>query len=67
MLEDDPGPRRVEATLDDVLAEVRDLRALIDPVPAFQRSLLMALHDLTRHVERLCILIEGGVQGQRRP
>lgn len=59
-----PGPP--VATLDTVLAEVRDLRAQVDPVPDFLRSMITALHELTRHVERLCIAVEGGVEGQRR-
>jgi hypothetical protein len=64
MTDDHAGPPT--ASLDTVLAEVRDLRAQVDTVPDFLRSMITALHDLTRHVERLCIAVEGGVQGQRR-
>lgn len=64
MHDDHAGPPT--ASLDTVLAEVRDLRAQVDAVPDFLRSMILALADLTKHVERLCIAVEGGVQGQRR-
>jgi hypothetical protein len=65
MHDDHAGPP--PATLDTVLAEVRDLRAQVDTVPDFLRNMSMALADLTMHIERLCIAIEGGHAGQRRP
>ncbi len=65
MHDERPGPPI--ATLDTVLAEVRDLRARVDTVPDHSRSMILALAELTKHVERLCIIAEGGVQGQRRP
>lgn len=64
MHDDHAGPP--VATLDTVLAEVRDLHAQVDAVPDFLRSMITALHELTRHVERLCIAVEGGIEGQRR-
>ena len=65
MHDDNSGPP--SATLDTVLSELRDLHARVDTMPDHSRSMILALAELTRHVERLCIIVEGGVQGQRRP
>jgi hypothetical protein len=65
MQDERPGPP--VATLDTVLAEVRDLHARVDTMPDHSRSMILALAELTKHIERLCIIIEGGVEGQRRP